>query len=121
VRLDHLRVDVSDIDVAERFYRAALGLERVVRYEIPDGVILQMAPDGVPPGVELWMERGLFPKPSATEHLAFAVDDVPAQVELIRSYGYEIDRDVFSIGDETIAFVRDPDGHLIELNDFNGR
>ena len=35
-------------------------------------------------------------------------------VERVRALHYEIEH-------ETIAFIRDPDGHLIELNDFHGR
>lgn len=120
VKLDHLRLDVSDIDRAERFYSQALGLGLIVRYEIQNGSILQMGPDGRPPGVELWFEQGLQPCPSATEHLAFAVDEVRSLVEHVRELGYEVEREPFTIGTETIAFVRDPDGHLVEFNDFGG-
>jgi catechol 2,3-dioxygenase-like lactoylglutathione lyase family enzyme len=109
------------LESAERFYRDALGLERVARYQLGNGLIVQMGPNGAPPGVELWMEQGLVPKASDTEHLAFAVDDVGAWVERIRRHGYQIDREPYAIGGETVAFVRDPDDHLIELNDFKGR
>jgi catechol 2,3-dioxygenase-like lactoylglutathione lyase family enzyme len=121
VKLDHLRVDVRDLAVAERFYREALGLSEVVRYVLPDCTILQLAPDGTPPGVELWWEQGLTPRPSRTEHLAFAVADVSAAVEKVRSLGYQVHTEPYAIGEETVGFVRDPDGHLIEFNDFRGR
>ncbi|GAB3066844.1 VOC family protein [Micromonospora schwarzwaldensis] len=121
VRLDHLRVDVADIDRAERFYVEALGLDRIVRYEIDNGVILQLGPGGRPPGVELWCEAGLVPRPSATEHLAFAVDDVHTMVEHVRALGYRVAREPWRIGGETVAFVLDPDEHLVELNDFADR
>lgn len=121
MKLDHLRIDVRDLDVAERFYRTALGLSEVVRYVLPDCTILQLAPDGVPPGVELWWEPGLTPVPSATQHLAFAVADVPAAIERVRTSGYPVAVEPYGIGDETVGFVTDPDGHLIELNDFRGR
>ena len=61
VRLDHIRLDVADIDAAERFYAEALGLRTVVRYDLGRRVILQMAPEGLPAGVELWWEDGLVP------------------------------------------------------------
>jgi len=51
VKLDHIRLDVHDIDVSERFYCDALDFQRVVRYEVGKRIILQMAPDSVPPGV----------------------------------------------------------------------
>jgi catechol 2,3-dioxygenase-like lactoylglutathione lyase family enzyme len=121
VTFDHLRLDVSDLDRAERFYRDALGLRPIVRYQIENGTILQMGWDGAPPGIELWFEEGLEPRPSSTEHLAFAVDDVGGLVERVRSLGYQIEREPWLIGGETVAFVLDPDGHLVEFNDFADR
>lgn len=118
---DHIRLDVADIDAAERFYADALGLSSVVRYELADRVILQMAPDGRPGGVELWQEQDLVPNPHPTQHIAFSVSDVPALVEHIRALGYHVVTEPYRIKQETVAFVADPDHHTIELNDFLGR
>ncbi|MEU8591157.1 VOC family protein [Streptomyces sp. NPDC048664] len=118
---DHIRLDVADIDAAERFYADALGLSRVVRYDLADRVILQMAPDGRPAGVELWQERDLVPAPHPTHHVAFRVADVPALVEHVRALGYRVVTEPHRIEQETVAFVADPDRHTIELNDFRGR
>lgn len=118
---DHIRLDVADIDVAERFYADALGLSSVVRYDLADRVILQMAPDGRPAGIELWQERDLVPNPHPTHHVAFRVADVPALVEHIRALGYRVITEPYRIEQETVAFVADPDRHTIELNDFLGR
>lgn len=121
IRLDHIRLDVADVDAAARFYRDALYLAEVVRYDLGDRTIVQMAPHGEPAGVELWQERGLRPAPHRTHHVAFSVADVPAWVERIRALGYRIVEEPFGIGEETVAFIADPDGHTIELNDFRGR
>nr|AVM80384.1 SepA [Streptomyces fimbriatus] len=121
VAFDHIRLDVADIDVAERFYAEALGLSSVVRYELADRVILQMAPGGRPAGVELWQERDLVPRPHPTHHVAFRVADVPALVEHIRALGYQVVTEPYRIEQETVALVADPDRHTIELNDFLGR
>lgn len=121
IRFDHVRLDVRDIAAAEAFYTTALGLRRVVRYETDDTIIVQLAPEGRPAGVELWTERGLTPQPSATQHIAFSVSDVPALVEKVCSLGYRITRKPFRIGAETVAFAADTDGHLVEFNDFRGR
>jgi catechol 2,3-dioxygenase-like lactoylglutathione lyase family enzyme len=93
----------------------------VVRYDLGSRVILQMAPDGLPAGVELWREDGLEPAPHPTQHIAFAVSDVPALLGHVRSLGYRVLTEPYRIGAETVAFVADLDGHIIELNDFRGR
>lgn len=98
-----------------------LELRPIVRYPIPGGTILQMGTSGRPPGVELWEESGVEVRPHPTEHVAFRVADVASLVERARQLGYEVHRTTFRIGDETVAVLRDPDGHLIELNDFRGR
>jgi len=121
VRLDHVRLDVSDVSKSQRFYEEAVGLYPVVRYEIAGGIIQQLGANGRPPGVELWMEKGVNVTPHPTQHIAFFTQDVRMVIERIRRLGYKICREPFSIGDETVAFVRDPDGHLIEFNDFKGR
>jgi catechol 2,3-dioxygenase-like lactoylglutathione lyase family enzyme len=105
IRLDHVRLDVRDIGLSEKFYSEALGLRLVVRYETNDHIIAQMAPDGVPPGVELWMEASRIPKPNATEHIAFSVADVPCLVERVRRLGYAIKQEPSKIGAETVAFI----------------
>jgi len=121
IRLDHARLDVSDIEAAERFYRDALGLRRIVEYVRDTHRILQMGPDGRPPGVELWHEPGLVPAPSTTQHIAFRTDHVEKVVARVGELGYPVIRRPFVVDWETVAFVTDPDGHLIELNNFVGR
>jgi catechol 2,3-dioxygenase-like lactoylglutathione lyase family enzyme len=119
--LDHVRLDVADMGASERFYADVLGLRTVVRYTTDTGVIHQMGPGGAPPGVELWRTDGIDPRPHPTHHLAFAVSDVPAVAETARRLGYRVETEPYAIGDETVAFLADPDGHLVEVNDFRGR
>ena len=112
----HAKLDVADLARSEHFYAGVLGLVEVVRYQIPGGTILQLSPTGRSPGVELWYEASR-PVAEATEcHIAFDVDDTRAWIERLRSEGVDIAREPFDVGDETIAFVRDPDGYLVELN-----
>lgn len=112
----HAKLDVADIARAEGFYRDLLGLREIVRYTIPNGVILQMSPTGASPGVELWYEEPVEPAPRTNLHIAFQVDDTRGLIAHLRQRGVEIAREPFEIGDEVIAFIRDPDGYLIELN-----
>lgn len=119
--LDHVRLDVVDISAAARFYVEAIGLTEIVRYDSPNVVIVQLGFNGWPPGVELWYQGDLAPCPSRTEHIAFLVADVFKAVEHVASLGYDVDQYPRKQGPETVAFVRDPDGHLIEFNDFRSR
>lgn len=119
--LDHVRIDVTDVDVAARFYRDVFELEVVVCYATPERTIQQMGPGGRPPGVELWMEHSTRTRAHPTEHVGFAVPDVIEVVERARRLGYEVADEPVGIGEETVSFLRDPDGHLVEVNDFRGR
>jgi lactoylglutathione lyase len=116
----HAKLDVADLERSEAFYRGLLGLREVVRYPIPAGTILQLSPDGQPPGVELWHDRDTPPDPPTRLHVAFAVDDTRAWVERLRAAGVHVEQEPFTVGHEVIAFVRDPDGYLIELNQADG-
>ena len=113
----HAKLDVTDMERSERFYRDVLGLKEIVRYQIPNnGVILQLSPTGESPGVELWYEEPVEPVPQTKLHIAFAVDDTCAWVAYLRELGVTIAQEPFGVGHEVIAFIRDPDGYLIELN-----
>ena len=112
----HAKLDVTDMKRSERFYRDVLGLKEIVRYRIPKGVILQLSPTGEFPGVELWYEEPVEPAPQTKLHIAFNVDDTRAWVDHLRELGVPIVEEPFEVGHEVIAFIRDPDGYLIELN-----
>ena len=112
----HAKLDVADMARALDFYCGKLGCKVIVRYPIPKGEIVQVSPTGHSPGVELWHESDA-PAPAQTGvHIAFAVKDTRALVERLRRAGVEVSEEPFEIGDEVIAFVRDPDGYLVELN-----
>jgi lactoylglutathione lyase len=112
----HAKLDVHDLPRSERFYRDLLGLAEIVRYQIPGGTILQLSPTGRSPGVELWYEAGRTLAPPSDCHIAFDVDDTRSAVERLRAAGVPIHTEPFEVGHEIIAFIRDPDGYLIELN-----
>ena len=113
----HIKLDVEDLEKSERFYRDELGLEERVRYPIARGTIVQFAPKGQAAGVELWHEEPGGPAAETSLHLAFLVDDVRGWVAHLRARGVVIAKEPFEIGREVIAFVRDPDGYLVELNE----
>jgi lactoylglutathione lyase len=112
----HAKLDVTDMERSEAFYRNLLGFREIVSYQIPNGVIRQMSPTGESPGVELWYEEPVKPAPDTALHIALAVDDTRAWVEHLRQRDVKIEKEPFEMGNEVIAFIRDPDGYLIELN-----
>lgn len=115
-RFMHAKLDVRDLAASEAFYRDLLGLEELVRYTTDKGFIVQYSPGGAGAGVELWFERDREVAEATEIHVAFAVDDTRSWVEFLRQRGVEVAEEPFEIGGEVIAFVRDPDGYLVELN-----
>jgi lactoylglutathione lyase len=117
-RFLHVKLDVADMKRSVAFYCGRLGLEQAARYDRDDGVtIVQVGPPGSCVGVELWREAEHGGYRNERLHLAFEVSDLECMVEELRGAGVTIDREVFTIGNERIAFIRDPDGYLIELNE----
>jgi lactoylglutathione lyase len=114
----HVKLDVADLDRSVAFYRDALGFVQIVRYDRDDGItIVQVSPTGMPPGIELWFEPPFRPAPDDRLHVALEARSLPDLVVRLQSLGVEIVREPFRIGHELIAFIRDPDGYLIELNE----
>jgi lactoylglutathione lyase len=113
----HAKLDVADLDRSIEFYCSRLGLEQLVRYDRDDGVtIVQVVAPGSTSGVELWWEPPHKSFAQDRLHLAFQVSRLDT---VLAAVGAEyLDRAPFEMGHERIAFIRDPDGYLIELNEF---
>jgi len=112
----HAKLAVDDMARSLAFYCDLLGCQEIVSYPIPRGRIVQVSPTGRSPGVELWHEASVTAAADDRLHVAFAVDDTRALVEALRHAGVRVATEPFEIEDEVIAFVRDPDGYLVELN-----
>src|ERR1700685_2450023 len=114
----HVKLDVEDLERSLHFYESLLGLRQIVRYDRADGVtIVQLSPSGQPPGIELWYEPPWKGLRNERLHFAWAATGLASLVEDLRARGVTIEIEPFSIGHEHIAFLRDPDGYLIELNE----
>jgi catechol 2,3-dioxygenase-like lactoylglutathione lyase family enzyme len=113
----HVKLDVADLDRALAFYVGLLGFKVIARYDVAGShTIAQVSPNGEPPGIELWHEPPYGPLGDDRLHVAWTTDDVVGMVRTLEAKGVTIERQPFTIGHETLAFVRDPDGYLIELN-----
>lgn len=120
---DHATIVVSDLAATENFYANVLGLEKATRpafnfqgdwYQIDHmllHVILTNTDSGQPgPG-----DRNVQTA-SRGQHLAFHVDDFQRAVERVGQHGIPVASGPKQRPDgASQIFIRDPDGHVIEL------
>ncbi|QLD84821.1 VOC family protein [Natronomonas halophila] len=114
----HTCLNVADADRAVEWYTENLGFEESWGFETPDGETVNryVADED---GVELQLSdtEGQTPADEGDlwDHLAVKVDDVDAAFEDIDNHGVVKEpADQPAAGART-AFVKDPDGHVIEL------
>ena len=114
----HAKIDIQDEKRSLDFYCNKLQLKQIVRYQLSDeSAIIQLSPNGSPPGIELWCEKPFKGFNNDRLHIAFEVDHVVDVVRRLKAEGVSIAEEPFRKGHEIIAFLRDPDGYLIELNE----
>jgi lactoylglutathione lyase len=113
----HTMVRVTDLEASLKFYRDALGLVVKSTREVPQGrftLVFLHAPGEPSAQVELtynW-DPEAYTGGRNFGHLAYAVDDIYATCERLRSHGVVINRPP---RDGHMAFVRSPDQISIEL------
>jgi glyoxylase I family protein len=108
--IHHVALNVTDADVAIEFYTKVLGL--TVRTDRPDFGV-----------AGAWLDAGNqqvhlieVPPPAACgQHFALQVDDLDAAVAELRASGVHVS-DPSPIGPGRQAFLNDPAGNQIELN-----
>ena len=124
MRINLASVFVDDQDRALRFYTEVLGFEK--KTEIPMGEhrwLTVVAPED-PDGVELVLEPSDHPAvgPFKTALVgdgipftSFAVADVPAETERLRSLGVRFTQEPLAMGPVTTAVLDDTCGNLIQI------
>ncbi len=108
----HVSVNVADIDEATRFYTDVLGLEQLPR------------PDFGFPGVWLRSENQEIHLMQVEEHeapkgqhFAFRIQDMDEAVAELQGHGVKVNGPFDIPGSKARqAFLRDPSGNLIEIN-----
>ena len=113
----HTMVRVTDLDASLAFYRDALGLEVVRRFDQPQGrftLVYLAAPGDHQAQVELTYNWDPEPYTGGRNfgHLAYEVDDIYAACRRLLDHGVTISRPP---RDGWMAFVRSPDNISIEL------
>jgi len=111
---------VSDLQASSDFYTSVFGLSFVTKLHLPtmDEIILSM--DGRGAALVLMCHTDGVARDLANTggKIVFYVVDPVATVELARERGAEVVREptpVPEFNDAVIAFVTDPDGHLVEI------
>ena len=116
LRTHHVSFSITDLARSKQFYGTVLGLAEIARPEMGIGGAWYRAGDTEvhlivrPAGVETGT-----PPPRLTpiaDHVAFQIDDYAAAVAHLRGAGLEVLETSRATGQ---LWVRDPDGHVIEL------
>lgn len=127
INLDHVAIAVKDLDGAIAEYRSRYGVEPLHRETVPSqGVEEAMIPVGgsfvqllMPLSADTPVGRFLESKGEGLHHVAYAVVDIEAALEHLRSQGARLIDEQPRIGGRgaRIAFVHPKDlaGTLIEL------
>jgi glyoxylase I family protein len=110
--VQHVALEVSDLEAARRFYVDLLGFRVLERPDFGFPGLWLGLPDGR--AVHLIEGRG---EAHHSHHFALQVDDVDAAVVALRQAGVEVrDARESAPGSGRQTFLTDPSGNLIELN-----
>jgi glyoxylase I family protein len=123
--IHHITLLCADVDRSASFYRDLLGMQLVERSHNPDdpnAEHLLFGPDGATGGTMVTvmaypdLEEGYVGRGS-THHFALGVesdDELSAWRDYLRSRGVDV-TDVYDRGQFKSIYLRDPDGHLVEI------
>jgi glyoxylase I family protein len=124
IGFEHVGMTVSDMDRAIDFYCGLLGLRLALRKTTAGGELAFLDAGGgmlevAAPAHEVARFRDVPHTEAGMRHLTLAYDDVDTMFEFLEEAGVEIaERPRNAYNSEMVrrvAFVRDPDGILVEL------
>ena len=124
IAFEHVGMTSGDLDRTIAFYCGLLGLTLALRKTNERGEMAFLDTGNgmlevACPAAEIARSRDVPPHEAGMRHLTFAVDDVDAMIERLEAAGVQIaEPPRNAINTELIrrlAFVRDPDGLLVEL------
>lgn len=120
MKILHTCLNVVDMDRSIGFYTEQLGLKLTSRREVKqNNAEIAFLNDENDSAIELthWHNKKGLTEGDNFDHIAFAVDDVAAEIERLRRRGVAIAMEPFSLqgSSSKIGFVKDPDGNWLEL------
>ena len=125
-RLAHTMMRVRNLDASLAFYVDILGMQVLRRTDYPDGrftnTFIGYGPEAAFPTLELthnWDQGADYDKGDGWGHICIEVPDVYRACEDLAAQGISITRPPGPMkhGTRVIAFVEDPDGYKVELNE----
>ncbi|WLQ15216.1 lactoylglutathione lyase [Hahella aquimaris] len=123
MRLLHTMIRVGDLDRSISFYTEVLGMRLLRRKDYPEGrftlAFVGYGDESESAVIELthnW-DTAAYELGSGFGHLAIEVEDAYQACDAIREKGGQVVREAGPMkhGTTVIAFVKDPDGYMIEL------
>ncbi|TOA12895.1 lactoylglutathione lyase [Vibrio parahaemolyticus] len=119
----HTMIRVVDLDQSIEFYTKVLGMSVLDRFENQEyrySLVFVGSPDQ-PDGATIELtynwDTGSYDLGNAFGHMALGCEDIYAACEKIKALGGNVTREPGPMkgGETHIAFIKDPDGYLIEL------
>ena len=123
--IDHAMFRVRDLDKSLDFYTRVLGMKVLRKTDYPEGRFTNtfVGYHGEDEGASLeltynWDQQEPYQRGTAWGHIALKVADVYAASAYLKSEGVEFTKEPSPMkhGTRVIAFIKDPDGYSIELN-----
>ena len=117
----HTMIRITDPDKSLKFYQEILGLNLSRSMDLKDATLYFLSDEKGSCEIELTHnhktpENG-YEQGSAFGHLAFATNDMAKFTEILEKNNLEYFRPPFAVTEKgpVIAFIKDPDGTMIEL------
>ncbi|MFZ5827953.1 MAG: VOC family protein [Bacillota bacterium] len=115
MQVHHIGIMVSDIERSIGWYQRVLGLELVDRRQLGETLLAFLSTGNTQ--IELIQKGGSYAANGVVNHVAFAVEDLAAEMARLREAGVSFEerwpRQVWDGGQ--IAFFAGPDGETLEL------
>ena len=125
-RLAHTMIRVRDLEKSLDFYVGILGMQVLRRTDYPGGkftnTFIGYGPEASFPALELtynWDQAEDYDKGNGWGHICIEVPDVYKACAELAAKGVNIVRPAgpMNSGTRILAFVEDPDGYKVELNE----
>ena len=125
-RLAHTMIRVLDLEKSIHFYCDILGMQVLRRTDYTDGsytnAFVGYGPETEFPALELtynWDQKEHYDKGNGWGHICIETPDVYKAVEDLEVQGAKIISPAkpMNAGTRILAFIEDPDGYVVELNE----